>query len=360
MNTDWKVFLTENGANFNDNIVNDFGNPQHEQQASVSGTVITDLSHLGIIQAHGPDAANFLQGQLTNDIRLVDDEHCQISGYCNPQGRLLAIFLIFQFQDSYYLLLPASLLPETLERLTKYTLMSKVTLADVSDDWVKMGIHGKRSGQQLQSILDTPLPTPATSTYSVDKLKLIYVPGLTPRYIIFGTPDDIKPVWNKLRAHSAAVGANNWGWHDIQAGIPVVYPETIGSFIPQMVNLDVLDAINFKKGCYTGQEIIARLHYRGKLKRRMYLAHLTQNGIDTSPQPGDVLYHEQHSNDEGKAIGHIVRCQQAPDGGTSLLAVIVSELAEEGLKNGQIHWHSPTGPALEFRQLPYNTKEIGN
>jgi len=174
-----------------------------------------------------------------------------------------------------------------------------------------------------------------------------------PRYLVFGPPAVMQTLWGKLDVHAAAVGAHNWGWHDIQAGLPAVYPETIGSFIPQMVNLDAFDGINFKKGCYTGQEIIARLHYRGKLKRRLYLAHITTESTTSPPQPGDILYHED-IDPESQAIGHIVRCQPAPEGGISVLAVIVIELAGSGLKNGKIHWQSATGPVLEPRQLPYS------
>jgi len=353
MNNDWKLFLEDAGAMINEGIVQDFGNPQREQQASVSGTVMTDLSHLGIIRAKGPNAASFLQGQLTNDINQVDDQHCQISGYCNPQGRLLAIFQIFRYQDDYYCLLPSSMINNTLERLKKYTIMAKVELEDVSDDWVRIGIYGKQAQDRLKPLIDT-LPDQQHSAHlHADLCALHIAAGPLLRYLVLGPVESMQSLWNQLNVHVAAVGANNWGWHDIQAGLPVVYPETIGSFIPQMVNLDAFDGINFKKGCYTGQEIIARLHYRGKLKRRMYLAHIARDGFDTPPQPGDILYHDQ-AEQEGKAIGHIARCQLAPDGGTSILAVIVIELAETGLSEGKIHWQSPTGPALEPRELPYD------
>jgi len=359
MNNDWKTFLEDAGAVFDNGIVQDFGNPQREQQASVSGTVMTDLSHLGVIQASGEDAASFLQGQLTNDINQVDEQHCQISGYCNPQGRLLAIFQIFRFQGDYFLLLPSSLLHETLERLKKFILMSKVAIKDASDDWVRIGIYGKQASERLQPLLDSLPDTQHSACVSAGLCTLPVSTGSVPRFLVFGPPADMQNLWNKLNVHLAPVGASNWGWHDIQAGIPVVYPETIGSFIPQMVNLEAFDGINYKKGCYTGQEIIARLHYRGKLKRRMYLAYIARDGFDTPPQPGDILYHDQ-ADQESKAIGHIARCQPAPDGGISVLAVIVIELANTGLKQGHIHWQSTTGPVLEARPLPYATEEITN
>jgi folate-binding protein YgfZ len=169
---------------------------------------------------------------------------------------------------------------------------------------------------------------------------------------------EIQRLWTALDVHTAAVGNHNWGWQDIQAGMPVVYPETIGSFIPQMVNMDLLNAINFKKGCYTGQEIIARLHYRGKLKRRMYLADIPKINAESVPQPGDILYDDRHE-DSSKAIGHIVRCQPSPAGGISILAEIVIELAQSGLDNGHIHWQSPSGPTLTPQALPYAIPDEG-
>ena len=350
MNNDWRAFLSNSGAVFDGDIVKDFGNPQREQQASVGGTVITDLSHLGVIRAQGDDAATFLQGQLTNDIKQVDENHSQLSGYCNPQGRLLAVFQIFTYKGDYYLLLPATLTQETLERLRKFILMSRVTLDDVSNDLVRIGVYGKQAGPRLQSVLDTRLPDSEQNATSFGDFTLLYVPGHTSRYLVCGPADKMQDLWNKLDVHAAAVGAYNWGWQDIQAGLPVVYPETIGSFIPQMVNLDLLGAINFKKGCYTGQEIVARLHYRGKLKRRMYLADIPRG--ETSPQAGDILY-DDRLTDEGKAIGHIVRCQPSPSGTVSLLAEITIEQARSGLKDGHIHWQSPEGPVLTPIPLPY-------
>ncbi len=352
MNTDWQELLNEEGANFADDIITDFGNPERERQATVSGTVITALSHLGVIKVTGTDAATFLQGQLTNDIKQLSEESFQYSGYCNPQGRLLAIFQIFQLNGDHYLLLPRSLVDETLERLKKYTLMSKVTLKDSSDEWAIMGLFGKQAEECLHAIINTDLPTTPYAAITWNDVKIIHTTGPGYRFMIFGQFSACKPLWTQLRGVAAAVGAYNWGWHDIQAGIPTVYPETSASFIPQMVNLDCFNGINFKKGCYTGQEVIARLHYRGKLKRRMYLAHIPDLANDQMPQPGDILYHDE-ADTEGKAIGQVVRCQPSPDGGYSILAVIVIELADKGLKNGQLHWQSATGPTLMGQPLPY-------
>lgn len=363
MNNEWKIFLADNGAAFTDKQVKDFGNPHREQQASVSGTVMTDLSHLGVIRASGADAATFLQGQLTNDIKQVDEKHAQISGYCNPQGRLLAIFQIFHYQGDYYLLLPSSLLHETLERIKKYVMMAKITLEDVSDDWVRFGVCGKQASEYLLPLVET-LPGALNeashhTTSDKEAICTLFIAGATPRYLVFGPAKAMKTLWGKLDVHTAAVGASNWDWHDIQAGLPVIYPETIGRFIPQMVNLDAFDGINFQKGCYTGQEIIARLHYRGKVKRRMYLAHMPLDSQEKPPLPGDILYYDQ-SEQDSKAIGYIARCQAAPDSGISILAVILVALADKGLKEGNIHWQSTTGPCLELRQLPYSIEDTAD
>ena len=124
MKQDWIEFLINNGAEFEDCVLQHFGNPVRELRLASNGDILTDLSHTGLIAIRGDDAEAFLQGQFTNDIRKVDDGHAQISGYCSPKGRLLANFLIFKRYDSYFLRLPKPLIDETMKRLKMFVLMS--------------------------------------------------------------------------------------------------------------------------------------------------------------------------------------------------------------------------------------------
>lgn len=347
MNEQWKQFLVDNGAVIDDDVVQHFGNPRRECHASQSGSVFADLSHLGLLQFSGEDAASFLQGQLTNDIKQVTPQQGQLTGYCNPQGRLLALGLMFKRADNYVYQLPANLMPETQQRLQKFILRSKVTLSALSDELVCVGLSGAQCQQQLAAEVSA-LPTEAYATVTQDGLSIIRLPGVHARFMLVGETSQLQTLWSKLDVQAAPVGRESWELLDIQAGLATIYPETLGAFVPQMVNMHAQQGLNYQKGCYTGQEVIARLHYRGRLKRRMYLAQC--DSCDAAPQPGDLIYPAEV---DGQTVGNVVRCSPAPDGGYALLAVIVIEQAQ----SGQLHIGSTDGPVLSLLDLPYDLPE---
>ncbi|MCC6302592.1 MAG: folate-binding protein YgfZ [Gammaproteobacteria bacterium] len=318
MNPRWNDFLLEAGARIAGDRVEDFGNPSRELQASASGDVIADLSHRGLIRVHGADAAKFLQGQLTNDIHLVDEDRSQLSGYCSPKGRLLALPRVFRRDDAYYLQLPRDLLEVTLARLKKYVLISKVTLEDAGEALIGLGLAGPRAAAILADLVPH-VPAGPDSVRRGGDLSILRLPGGRPRFALYGPVAAMEQAWTALAAHAAPVGAGAWDRYDILAGIPDIRPATIDEFIPQTVNLELLDGINFKKGCYTGQEIIARLHYRGSVKRRMYLG---RADVEPAPAPGTPLY---AAGGDGQAVGHVVSACPAPAGGSELLAVVAVE-----------------------------------
>ncbi|MBI5450627.1 MAG: folate-binding protein YgfZ [Gammaproteobacteria bacterium] len=340
MHKQWQDFLIENGAVIEGGRLQHFGNPQAERQLAGSADVLTDLSHLADLLVSGDDAATFLQGQLTNDIHAVSATHSQLSGFCNPQGRLLALFRILADADGYHLLLPADLLLPMLGRLRMFVLRSKVTLSDRSDDTVHIGV----SGPQLARVLAGQLPSlPATAgeVCRHASLTVLRLAGDPPRFLISGPFDAVHPLWDRLAAHGAPVGAEAWRLLDIRAGQPEVVLATSNQFIPQMLNLRELDAINFRKGCYTGQEIVARLQYRGTLKRRMYHARINAT---TPPDAGDPV----HVCGEAQASGHLVSVAAAPDGGFEALAVVTVEHSDQPLCHG-----GPDGNALQLMPPPY-------
>ncbi len=316
----WRNFLIDAGAVIEDGKVLHFGSPVREIKVITSGSVFADLSHYGLIAIQGKDAQVFLQGQLTSDISKVDNSHSQISGYCNPKGRLLAIFRIFSRKDTYYLQVPAALLVPTMQRLQKYILMSQVTLEDASDTLVRMVCSGPDSEAALESILDE-LPAATNEVRQNTNLTVIRLPdnGHTARFAIYGECLTMEKFWSVLDVRAAPVGAIAWARLDILAGIPEIYPDTVEEFIPQTVNLELLGGISFKKGCYTGQEIVARLQHRGKTKRRMYRLHIQ---TDQPPSPGTSLYLNQ---DDAQSVGTIVTSAPAGDGGSDALAVIMIE-----------------------------------
>ena len=343
MNTDWQSFLEQQGATLDGNRVMDFGDSNKERQATTTGHVIADLSHYGLISAEGEEARDFLQNQFSNDMRLVSDSESQISAYCSPKGRMMAAFRIFQRGETFYLRLPRAILESTLKRLRMFILRSKVTLEDASDKLVSIGFAGPEAQQRLGEILEKVPGTP-NALIENNGLMVIRLPDPLPRFEIHGEPDPVIGLWRRLARQATPVGADSWSWLDIQAGIPEVLPETVEAFVPQMVNLGALDGISYKKGCYPGQEVVARMHYLGKLKRRMYRAHVT---TDTVPSPGDNLYSPAETD---QSVGKIVEAQPNPKGGIDLLAVIQIATADAG----DVRLTAAEDAArLEFQDLPY-------
>ena len=346
MKPDWKNFLGAAGAAFNSNgaTVLNFGNPAHERSVATTGSVLCDLSHLGLIAAHGADTQTFLQSQFTNDARDVTATRSQLSGYCSAKGRLLALFRIFQRGEHVYLQFPHELLEATLKRLRMFVMRAKVTLDDTTDNLVRIGFAGPQAEQQLNSALGQ-LPQAVNEVVSANELTVLRLPGVNPRFELVGELPSIQAAWEQLAAHATPVGAPVWELLNILAGVPEVFSSSTEEFVPQMVNLTSLGGVNFKKGCYPGQEIVARMQYLGTLKRRMYLTHIA---VDEPPAPRAALY--EAGTDGTQSIGAIVNAQPAPNGGCNALAVVVIAAAERDA----VRLGSADGPALKFQSLPYS------
>lgn len=343
MNPEWQSFLENNGANITAGVVSDFGDPMRERGATAGGDVRTDLSHLGLIRVQGEDAEKFLQGQLSNDIRQVTETHSQIAAYCSPKGRVLARFEVFKLGDAYYLQTAENVLEATLRRLRMFVLNSKVTLEDASDTLVRIGLSGPKAANNLARI-SMPAPSGIYETGQTGGCAVIRLPGEPPRYEIVGPAARLQQIWQDLETTTDAVGTANWGLLDITAGVPNVFAQTVEAFVPQMINLHAIDGISFTKGCYPGQEVVARTHHLGKLKRRMYRAHLDD---DATPAPGTEI----HGTLDGapQVVGKVVEAQGTPGGGVALLAVLLVAAAE----GGELHLGDAAGPELRLEGLPY-------
>ncbi|HEY8117668.1 MAG TPA: folate-binding protein YgfZ [Methylophilaceae bacterium] len=337
MNTQWQEFLISQGANIADGHAVDFGEPLAELQAAANGGVLVDLSQLGLLEVGGDDAVTFLQGQVTNDIKQLDGSNSQYAGYCNPKGRLLALFLAFAHYDHLHLQLDATLLEPIMKRLKMYVLRSKVTVSDVSDSIMRMGVAGRSSEAALRKIFDQ-VPQHAHELVSLKNGVVLRLPGAIPRFQVFSSIEHAPAIWEQLKQDHQLAGQACWEWLEIQAGIPDIVPATQEAFVPQMVNLDTLNGISFKKGCYTGQEIVARTHYLGKVKRRTQLAHIASTD---QPNAGDDI-----QGVDGNEAGKIVRSAAAPQGGFDVLA----EVRLESLEAGKVYWRQNE---LAIKQLPY-------
>jgi folate-binding protein YgfZ len=337
---DWLSELAASGATVAGTRVLHFGEPALELDAARSGTVVCDLSHLGAVAAAGPDTDAFLQGQLSSDVRQLAPNRAQYSSYNTPKGRMLASFLAYRAKAAIHLQLPRELVDPIRQRLATFVLRSKVSLADASDASVRLGVAGSGAEALVAGAVGA---TPA-STLDIATghgTLTIRLPGN--RFEIVAMAERARPVWQALAAHARAVGAPVWDWLDIRAGIPVITAATQDEFVPQMVNLELLDGVSFQKGCYPGQEIVARTQYLGRLKRRLFLAHVSGSVV---PVVGMELY----SRDlEGQSSGKVLNAAPAPGGGFDLLAVIQTA----SVASHPIHLGLPDGPVLRIEPLPY-------
>ena len=347
MKTDWKTFLNNAGAEFQGDKLLHFGNPDQEREIALSGLVFTDLDYLGVIAVHGTDAGNFLQAQLSNDIRNCGENSSQLSAFCTPKGRILGLTRLFRHGDTFYLRLPADSLEAVLQRLRMFVLRADVTLEDVSNNFCCIGVSGAEATKEIRTAAGDA-PAENNRVLHTDTLSIIRVPGLVARFEIYANSlDAARDFWDSLNVHGAPVASQAWRLLEIQAGIPTIFAKTSELFVPQMVNLQLVDGVSFKKGCYPGQEIVARMQYLGTLKRRMYLGRIDQ---DAAVSPGDVLY--QAEGDE-QVIGRIVDAQPHPDGGQLALAVLQINSAD----SGDVRLGDTNGALFLQQPLPYSFED---
>jgi folate-binding protein YgfZ len=297
------------------------------------------LDELGVIAVAGADATAFLQAQLTNDVANLQDEELELNGYCTAKGRLLATFHQWRDGDTVYLRLPREILPGVVKRLAMFVLRSKVRLSDASGDWTTHALVGPALSTRMERDGVT-LPAKPWTGVRVGGARVDRVPdadGLE-RYLLTVRAQDARPAWcASLPAAQPAL----WWWSEIAAAVPTVFAATQEKFVPQMINFEVVGGVDFRKGCYPGQEVVARSQYLGKLKRRMQRGHVEAHDI----APAADVYHA----DAPQPVGTVVMAAPAPEGGTELLF----ELPLERVEPGKLHATAPGGPPITVRPLPY-------
>jgi tRNA-modifying protein YgfZ len=298
------------------------------------------LTQFGVIDVKGEDAAAFLHNQVTNDVQHLDASTARLAGYCSPKGRLLGSFLMWRTADAVRLLIAHDVQAAVQKRLSMFVLRSKAKLTDATSELAAVGFAGDVRAA-LSGIFDA-LPDGVHVKVDGPHGSLIRVPDAAhrPRFLWVGPKADVDAQLAKLEGKLKRVPEAMWDWLDIHAGEPRITHATVEQFVPQMVNFDVLGAVNFKKGCYPGQEIVARSQYRGTIKRRTALAHTE------SATPGAELF---HSDDPGQPCGLVVNVASAESGGVDCLV----EIKLAALDNGTVHVGSADGPALAFVPLPY-------
>jgi tRNA-modifying protein YgfZ len=349
MNQDWRAFLESRSARVSepsDDTRDHAGSAFFAGAPVDADCALVDLSHLGLIAVGGPEAAGFLQGQVSNDIRELSDSHSQLSSHCSPKGRILANFRVLRIEQSIFLVLPRSQMEPLLKRLRMFLLRSKASIDDASDALVCFGIVGDCADAALGELFGA-LPVGDNDMTQAGAATLIRVPGLVPRYLFIGPSEQAQDLWQRAAEQAIEANADLWALHDIRAGLPTVLPETSDAFVPQMLNMHLIDGVSFTKGCYSGQEVVARMQYLGKLKRRMYTAEVE---TDTAPRPGDLLSVPDSKSEQ--APGRVVDARAIAPGRFALLVVVEISAAEGGevrlARDGTVD-----GPVLQLQAPPY-------
>ncbi|HEY8609519.1 MAG TPA: folate-binding protein [Noviherbaspirillum sp.] len=339
----WLQFLAQNGARFDENEPSGIGGFGNAPVAALPRNLVAPLTDLGLMAADGDDAPAFLHNQLTNDVEHLDASHVRLAAYCSPKGRMLASFLMWKTTGTIFLQLPRTIQPTVQKRLQMYVLRAKVKLRDAGEELAALGLAGEAIGDGLKRWFPTLPASPYAKTESDAGvlLRLADAAGL-PRYQWIVPPATLMAAWPELVTLATPVSASVWRLTDIHAGVPQVTQPTQEQFVPQMVNYELIGGVNFKKGCYPGQEIVARSQYLGKLKRRMLLA-----SVDTADvRAGMEVF---SSEDPGQPSGMVVNAEPNFDGGADCLVEIKIAAAEAG----PVHLGAADGPVLRFAALPY-------
>jgi folate-binding protein YgfZ len=320
--------------------------------AQLADGFVAPVGNLGLIAVTGADAASFLQGQLTNDVATLTAGMVRLAGYCTPKGRLQATMTLWRAgaddpvaPDAIYLQVPLAMQAAFQKRLSMFVMRAKAKLVDVTGaapHAAVLGLGGTRAGEALRMHAGTlpAAPNTVVTSASGTVLRLADAFG-APRYLWLTSADAASAALPTLQATLALGGTDAWELSGIHAGIAQVTSATFEQFVPQMINLELVGGVSFKKGCYPGQEIVARSQYLGKLKRRTALATIA----DPAAAAGAELFSVE---DPAQPCGMIVNA--APNGAGGVDALVEIKLAA---LDQAVHLGSTTGARVEFLTMPY-------
>ncbi|MBU6470241.1 MAG: folate-binding protein YgfZ [Gammaproteobacteria bacterium] len=326
MHPDWRGFLQRQAAVLDAQRVLHFGNAEAGLRAAAGETVIADLSgDYGAIAVEGADCRSFLQGQLSTNLLALTPALSQFSSWSNPKGRVTATLRVLECDARLLLVLPRALTATVLKGLSMYVLRARAGLTDVGDTLCQFGLAGGRA-PELLAACGLAVPAETNAVMERQGVRLIRLHGSTPRYSVLGPGAALQSLWTQLVDQGGQpAGSDAWTLLRILAGEPEVHPETAGHFVAQMLGLEELGAVHFNKGCYLGQEVIARAHYRGAVKRHMHRA------ACSSPEtlsPGLAVL--AAANDQ--PVGEIADACRGADGAWQMLLVLQDEFAAAPLQ----------------------------
>ncbi len=341
VNDTFLAFLATRGGAVADGVVGDFGDAPGELAATASGSVLAPLAQFGILAFRGEDARDFLHRQLSCDVAGLADEAGAYGAYCTPKGRVLANFLLWREPDAFHMLLPRSVVPGIQKRLQLYVLRSRATIAARTDELVVLGTSGPAAADAVAALVGMP---PGAPVRAARRGRVTILSLAAERFLVTAPSASAPQVWDQLASALRPVGAACWDWLEISNGWPWITGATQDQFVPQMANLELLGGVSFRKGCYPGQEIVARTQHLGRPKRRLYLAHVRAEGI---PVPSQPLYSASLGD---QTAGTVVNAAPAPGGGFDVLAVVQTA----SVAGDRVHLGSRSGAELHFRDLPYS------
>ncbi|MBU2709694.1 CAF17-like 4Fe-4S cluster assembly/insertion protein YgfZ [Zooshikella harenae] len=341
MSTSWPEFLEAQGAQFNGEQVVAFSKPPHSSQPA-----LVDLSPMGIVQVSGEGSSKLLQGQLTCDINHVNNSNAKLGAYCTPKGRMLNNFWVWQPNDNFMFFLPRNAITNFSQTLSKYAVFYKCTISDSSDEWVQLAIIGSEASSTLTQ-LGFPTPSDVLQVATQNQLQVITLPGKQ-GYLLSCPKSQAEDCWSKLSKHCSPAGYGYWQEYLVNQGIAWVDQQCQEKYLPQQFNLQHLEGINFKKGCYTGQEVVARTQYLGKLKSCLYRITLPKN---TAVLAGQSLYSPTHNS----SVGEIISLNHATQP-TEALAVLMTKAIDAN----SVYLDQDFSKKVHLLSLPYTITNEGS
>jgi folate-binding protein YgfZ len=307
--------------------------------AARSGSIVAALDHLAVLQFGGEDAEAFLQGQLTCDVRKIGPRSSTYGAYCSPRGRMLASFLLWREETGFSMALSRDIAAAVQKTMSRFVLRAKVKIWEASGSLALVGAAGPNAESALRGVFPDPPGMPHEVSSRSGTGSLIRLQD--GRFVLASTPATASDLRRRLGSTLHVTDARAWRWLDIRNGLPWITAATQDRLVPQMANFELLGGVSFDKGCYAGQEVVARTQHLGKVKRRMFLAN-----VAAPAAAGDDLCSEDLGD---QASGTVVNAEASPDGGYDMLAVVQSSSRE----SSPVHLKSLEGPALRFLPLPY-------
>lgn len=339
--TAWTEHLARLGATV-DTADLSFADAASEARAATDATIAVPLLHLGVIRSAGPDSATFLHNLVSNDVKKLESDAAAWNSFNSPKGRMIASFLMWSEAEGHGLMVSADILPAFLKKLSMYVLRSKVKLSDARTERALIGVTGPAAATAVRAAGAELPPADMKQTLSAAGLRCVRLGEA--RYVLDTPLAEAPAVFDALQSAGAvAAGTAAWQLTMIRAGLPLITAATQEAFVAQMLNYELIGGVSFHKGCYPGQEIVARTQYLGKLKKRTYRVAVPA-GVEA--RAGMDLYAPDFGE---QSAGTLVNVAPAADGSSEALAVIQSSSAQAG----ELHLGAADGPALRVLDLPY-------